>query len=180
MTTVEGGMVTTNNRQLYEKLLLLRNHGSKVRYQHEILGFNFRMTDINAAIGLVQLKKLAKFNKIRIANAKYLTKTLAKITTLNVPYIPAQATHIFHQYTVRLDPTIDRKGIVEALDTKGIAVGIFYSIPIHKQKLYQSLGYKVKLPVAETVAKTVISLPVHPFLKSADLKKIVSTLSSLL
>lgn len=179
MTTIEGGMITTNNKKLYEKLLLLRSHGSKVRYQHDIIGFNFRMTDINAAIGLIQLKKLTKFNKIRIANAKYLTKNLLEITTLSVPFVPTKSNHIFHQYTIRLDPTIDRKGVVEALEAKGIGVGIYYPIPIHKQKFYQSLGYKVKLPVAESAARTVISLPVHPYLKPADLKKIVSVISSL-
>jgi perosamine synthetase len=180
MTTVEGGMITTNNKKLYEKLLLLRNHGSKVRYQHEILGFNFRMTDINAAIGLAQLKKLPKFNKIRTANANYLTKNLSKITTLTVPFVRAKTNHVFHQYTIRLDPTIDRKGVVEALETKGIGVGIYYPIPIHKQKLYQSLGYKVKIPVAEAAAKSVLSLPVHPYVTKQELKRIVSVISSLL
>jgi dTDP-4-amino-4,6-dideoxygalactose transaminase len=138
------------------------------------------MTDINAAIGLVQLKKLARFNKIRIANASYLTKNLAKIVTLTVPFVPKQVAHVFHQYAIKLDSAIDRKGIVEALEGKGIGAGIYYPIPIHKQKLYSSLGYKDRLPVSEQVAKSVLSLPVHPYLTKTELKRIVSVISSIL
>jgi perosamine synthetase len=180
MTTAEGGMVTTSNKKLYDKLKLLRNHGSKIRYQHEILGFNLRMTDISAAIGFVQLKKLPKFNKIRIKNAKYLTKHLFGIQGLSVPFMPSQATHVFHQYTVRIDKAIDRNGVIEALDKKGVKTEVYYPIPIHKQKLYRFLGYLNTLPVAERVSQTVLSLPVHPYLTKAELRKIVSALFSVL
>jgi dTDP-4-amino-4,6-dideoxygalactose transaminase len=180
MTTIEGGMITTNDKQLYEKLLLLRNHGSKIKYQHEILGYNFRMTDINAAIGLAQFKKLAKFNKVRINNAKYLTKNLAGIKNLILPFAPAQFSHVFHQYTVRLNANINREKIIKTLETRGIQAGIYYPIPIHKQKLYQSLGYKDKLPVTENVARSVLSLPVHPYLTKTELKRIVFVISSIL
>jgi len=180
MTTVEGGMVTTNSKKLYEKLQLLRNHGSKIRYHHKILGFNLRMTDINAAIGLVQLKKLPEFNKIRMNNASYLTKALSGIREIKVPFIPSRTTHVFHQYTIRLDKKINRRRIIEALDKKEIKTEVYYPIPIHKQKLYHSLGYSDKLPVTEEAAKSVLSLPVHPYLKNKELKQIVSALSSTL
>jgi dTDP-4-amino-4,6-dideoxygalactose transaminase len=180
MTTVEGGMITTNSSKLCKKLQLLRSHGSKIRYHHEILGYNFRMTDINAAIGLVQLKKLPKFNKTRINNARYLTKNLSDIQGIKVPFVSPQTTHVFHQYAVRIDKEIDRKGVIEALDKKGIKTEVYYPIPIHKQKLYRSLGYLDKLPVAEKTAKSVLSLPVHPYLRKSDLRKIVSALSSTL
>jgi dTDP-4-amino-4,6-dideoxygalactose transaminase len=180
MTTIEGGMITTDNKKLSEKLQLLRNHGSKVRYYHQSLGYNFRMTDLNAAIGLIQLKKLPKFNKIRIANAKYLTRNLEKIETLTVPFIPEQVTPVFHQYTIKLDSTINREGIIASLDEKGIGADIYYPLLIHQQKLYCALGYKDKMPVAEKASKSVLSLPVHPLLTKADLKKIVSALSALM
>lgn len=178
MTTVEGGMVTTNNKRLCEKLQLLRSHGSKIKYHHEILGFNFRMTDISAAIGLVQLRRLPKFNKARIKNAGSLTKNLSGIQGLQVPFVSPRTTHVFHQYTIKIDKEIDRNGVIESLIKKGIKTEVYYPIPIHKQKLYQSLGYKDKLLVAENVAKTVLSLPVHPYLLKKELKQIVSALSS--
>jgi dTDP-4-amino-4,6-dideoxygalactose transaminase len=178
MTTVEGGMIATNSQQLYKKLLLLRNHGSRIRYQHEILGFNFRMTDLNAAIGLAQLKKLLRFNMVRINNAAYLTKNLAKVKDLETPFVPSGCAHVFHQYTIKLSPKTNRKQIIDKLEKKGIGTGIYYPIPIHKQKLYRDLGYIDKLPVAEKAAKYVLSLPVHPYLTKAGLKRIVSALSS--
>jgi dTDP-4-amino-4,6-dideoxygalactose transaminase len=180
MTTVEGGMITTNSQKLAEKLLLLKNHGSKIKYQHEILGYNFRMTDLNAAMGLEQLKKLQNSNKIRVNNANYLTQHLSKNKNLEVPFVPPGFSHVFHQYTIRLGENINRAKIIAALDKKGIQTGIYYRLPIHQQKLYQSLGFKDKLPVAEKAAQSVLSLPVHPYLTKTELKRIVSVLSSIL
>jgi perosamine synthetase len=180
MTTVEGGMITTSSKTLYEKLKLLRNHGSKIRYKHELLGYNFRMTDVSAAIGIEQLKKIPKLNKVRISNANYLTKNLSKINWFNIPQTPSQLTHVFHQYTVRLGLNINRAKIIDVLNKKGIKTEVYYPIPIHKQKVYKSLGYKDKLSVAEKLAKSVLSIPVHPYLTQSELKKIVYGLSSLL
>jgi dTDP-4-amino-4,6-dideoxygalactose transaminase len=173
-------MITTDSKKLYEKLKLLRNHGSRVRYRHEILGYNFRMTDLNAAIGLEQLRKLPNFNKIRKSNASYFSKKLSGIKNLEIPFIPPHSDHVFHQYTIKLSRNINREKIIQALSKKGINTGIYYPIPIHKQKLYQSLGYLDKLPVAEAAARSVLSLPVHPFLTKSDLKRIVSALSSVI
>ncbi len=180
MTTGEGGMITTNSKNLYEKIKLLRNHGSKVRYRHNMLGYNFRMTDVNAAIGLEQLRKLPNFNRIRINNANFLTKNFSEIKSLEVPFVPTKAMHVFHQYTIKLGPTISRKRVIDLLSSRGIETAVYYPIPIHKQRLYRSLGYLDKLPVAEKVAKRVLSLPVNPYLKPSELMKIVSELSSIL
>ncbi|MCL5070810.1 MAG: DegT/DnrJ/EryC1/StrS family aminotransferase [Actinobacteria bacterium] len=178
MTTIEGGMITTNNKKLYEKLKLLRNHGSKVKYHHDILGYNYRMTDLSAAIGLEQLRKLPKFNKARIRNANYLSKYLSKIKEIEVPFVPSEFTHVFHQYTIRFNNFSKRIKIIEALDKKGIKTEVYYPTPIHKQKIYKSLGYLDRLPVAERVSKSVLSLPVHPYLNKKDLDRIIFEISS--
>lgn len=176
MTTGEGGIVTTNNKKLAEKITLLREHGMKVRYHHDILGYNFRMTNIAAAIGIEQLKKLETFNKKRISNAAFLTKHLQKINGIIPPSIPNGYRHVFHQYTVKItkDYEKSRDEVAKLLAKNNIASGIYYPIPVHKQKVYLDFGYKASLPVSERLAQEVLSLPVHPGLTKEDLLQIIA------
>lgn len=176
MTTGEGGMVTTNNRQIAERIKLLREHGSRTRYYHDILGCNFRMTDLAAAIGVEQLKKLEKFNRRRIKNAEYLTKKLDGVSGIITPKVRKGCRHVFHQYTIRLTPDFGRSRdeVVEILKNNGIGYGIYYPLPIHKQKLYLRLGYRDHLPVAEKMAREVLSLPIHPGVTQKDLDRIAA------
>jgi perosamine synthetase len=176
MTTIEGGMLVTNDAQVAERARLFRNHGSPKTYQHVILGYNMRMTDLSAAIGLVQLEKLKEWNSIRRANAACLSEGLSKIEGVTTPKIRADAEHIFHQYTIRIP---DRDNAAQKLREKGIGVGIHYPTPIHKQPLYQDLGYNDVLPVAEDACREVLSLPVHPSLSREDLDSIVQAVASL-
>lgn len=177
MTVGEGGMITTNDKAVYEKALLLRAHGSKVRYYHDILGYNYRMTDIEGAIGTEQLKKLPKFNKARQTNAKFLNKELSKITGIIVPEMPKNVTHVYHQYTIRITPDfpLKRDEVLAKLTEAGIGTAVFYPLPINRQKIYQDLGYKPNTPIADEIASQVLSLPVHPGLKKTDLEFIVKT-----
>ena len=168
ITTAEGGMITTNDDELADCARLLRSHGERQRYFHEVIGYNFRMTEIQAAIGLVQLGKLEKFTSIRRANAKYLTSKLKGVIT---PHEAPGYRHVYHQYTIRAGDGRDR--LVEHLRLQGITTGIYYPIPIHKQVAYQRLGYTDHLPVAERVTREVVSLPVHPALTQEDLDRIV-------
>ncbi len=178
MTTGEGGMVTTNNRRMAEKLQLLRAHGSKVRYYHDFLGYNFRMTDIAAAIGIEQLKKLEKFNRQRINNAKYLSKKLGGVDGIIVPKVKEGCRHVFHQYTIRVTPKFgkSRDEVIEILKKNEIGFGVYYPVPIHQQKLYRKIfvetGHAPSLPVAEQMSKEVLSLPIHPGVTRKDLDKI--------
>ncbi len=174
MTTGEGGMVTTDDDRLAERLRLLRDHGMPRRYVHEVLGYNFRMTNIAAAIGLAQLRRLDEFNRVRIANAAYLSERLHRVVT---PVVRPGVRHVFHQYTVRVPDSRDEA--VEKLREAGIGVGIYYPIPIHRQPLYRQLGYDDRLPVAERAAGEVLSLPVHPSLSRADLDRIVEAVEAL-
>ena len=175
ITSAEGGMITTNDAALAEKCRVIRQHGMRRRYYHDELGFNFRMTDIHAAIGLAQLGKLDSFNQARIANAEYLNAHLRDVVT---PQRPPECRHVFHQYTLRVKNG-RRDAMGEHLKECGVGSGIYYPVPIHQQTFYmQELGYDVHLPEAERAAGEVISLPVHPALSQADLETIVAAVNS--
>ncbi|MDD5616274.1 MAG: DegT/DnrJ/EryC1/StrS family aminotransferase [Candidatus Methanoperedens sp.] len=180
MTTGEGGIITTNEKTVAERAKMIRSHGSRVRYFHEMLGYNLRMTDIAAAIGLVQLKKLDNFNNARISNANALSSKLNKMTGFILPGIDKRCRHVFHQYTVRVNSsTISRDEMVSYLGKKGIGTGIYYPLPIHKQPYYKEIGFNDSLPVCEKAASEVFSLPVHPGINKADLDTIIKVMGEL-
>lgn len=174
MTTIEGGMITTNDEGVAERARLIRNHGSPRRYLHESLGFNFRMTDLQAAIGLAQLPKLDGWNRKRQENAAYLTSGLEGLPGIHPPQVRPGGEHVFHQYTLR---AAQRDALLDRLSARGIGVGVYYPIPIHQQPLYQRMGYQEKLPVSEAASAEVLSLPVHPALIRADLDEIVAAVA---
>ena len=180
MTTGEGGMITTNDKDIAEKARIIRNHGQKERYFHEILGYNYRMTDFIAAIGYCQLRRLEQFNQKRTGNAKILTEGLSGIRGLIPPCVKPNVKHVFHQYTVRVtnDFGISRDELMVKLINKGVATKVYYPLPIHKQPLYQKLGYNDYLPNSEKAATEVLSLPVHPSLARGELDYIVESLIS--
>jgi perosamine synthetase len=181
ITTGEGGMITTNDKDIAQKAKMLRNHGQRERYRHEVLGYNYRMTDIAAAIGLCQLKKLERFNQKRIENAKLLTEKLKKTRGLILPSVRPKVKHVFHQYTLRVteDFGMSRDKLREKLKDSGVATEIYYKLSIHKQPLYQELGYNDHLPNAEKAAREVLSLPVHPSLTKEDLETIVHSIQNI-
>jgi len=163
MTTGEGGMLTTNNDEMAEQARFMRSHGEKQKYMSLLLGHNYHMPEIQAAIGCVQLEKLPKFVAKRRENAKRLTEILKKEDRLQLPKVPKGYEHSWYLYTVRLKDVKEkeRDRIVEGLRQKGIDAGVVYMNPIHVMPYYRAFG-KYKLPVTEKVAKQVFSLPVHP------------------
>jgi len=174
ITSDEGRMITTKDPVVDEKCRVLRQHGMRRRYYHDELGYNFRMTDIHAVIGLAQLKKLGRFNAQRQANAKMLSENLKGVT---VPYIPEGLTHVFHQYTV-LVPNGKRDALRTYLQEHGVSSEVYYPIPIHQQSFYISeLGYKDTLPETEHATLEVLSLPVHVGLSASDLETIVAAVN---
>lgn len=175
ITSAEGGMITTNDPALDESCRVIRNHGMRVRYYHDELGFNFRMTDIHAAIGLAQLGKLERLNAARFANAKFYNENLRGVIT---PYVPEGYGHVYHQYTVRV-PNRQRDTLRDYLRENGIGSEIYYPIPIHKQRFYvEKLAYDLTLPETEKAAQEVLSLPVHPSLSRQDLEAVVAAVNS--
>jgi perosamine synthetase len=170
ITTAEGGIVTTNDGVLAEKMRLYRNHGQSERYLHVSLGYNFRMTELQAALGIVQMKKIDEFTKKRRKNAAYYDDNLEKVET---PYVHPKAKHVYHQYTIKSDR---RDALERHLKSKGVGCKIYYPIPIHRQPVFDLKH--VKLPVTEKICEKVLSLPVHPALKQGDLQKVVNTINS--
>lgn len=178
ITTGEGGMITTDDPEIARKAQLARQHGQSRRYVHVELGYNFRMSDIEAALGICQLEKLDAANDTRIRNARILTENISQIKGLIPPYIAPNRNHVFHQYTIKIGPEYkySRANLQRRLMDKGIQTTVYYPTPIHKQPVYRKLGYQDKLPLTNTVAKQVLSLPVHPGLSEADLARIVEAL----
>lgn len=183
MTTGEGGMITTNDDAVAQRARHLIAHGMNPRYYHYTLGYNFRTTDIAAAIGIEQLKKLPLFNAQRQANAAYFDEQLADCKGISLPRIAPNCEHVYHQYTIRVDNQagLYRDDLVVALNEQGIGNGIYYPIPVHLQESVQHLGYRVgSLPIAEQAAQQVLSLPIHPALSQADREAIVQAVHSAL
>jgi perosamine synthetase len=175
ITSAEGGMITTNDDALAESCRVIRQHGMRRRYYHDELGFNFRMTDVHAAIGLAQLAKLERFNSARIANAAFYNDHFVGVVT---PTVLEGYHHVFHQYTVRV-PNGQRDAFVKHLNAQGVCSGVYYPVPINKQTYYvNDLGYDVSMPVAEQAALEVVSLPVHPALTAEDLKVVADAVNS--
>jgi dTDP-4-amino-4,6-dideoxygalactose transaminase len=181
MTTSEGGMITSDDAKLIEKAIMIRSHGSKIRYYHDILGFNLRMTDISAAIGLAQLKKVDSYNDRRIKNAMYYNEKLKGLEGIVTPMIKPGCKHVFHQYTIRLTEKFrkNRDETVDILNRAGIGTGIYYPLPIHQQRLYKEIGYDESHPVSEELSKRVISLPVHPSVTEKDIDRVVEVLGGI-
>ena len=179
MSTGEGGMMTTNDPDVAQRARAIRNHGQNGRYLHEVLGFNYRMTDIAAAMGRCQLAHLDERNTRRMENADTLSAGLSGIAGLMPPVVRPNVKHVFHQYTARVTDgfPLSRDELREQLRDAGIATEVYYPLPLHRQPLYRSLGYRDGLPNAEKAAEEVLSLPVHPSLTTGELAHIVGAVS---
>jgi hypothetical protein len=172
MTTGEGGMVTTADPAVADRARLLREHGMRVRYQHETIGYNFRMTDIHASIGLGQLPKLPAYNARRRAIAARYDRELQGVIT---PHIQPGVTHVYHQYTLRVNR---RDEFVEQLKERGVGTGVYYPIPVHRQKPFLALGYgDQRFPVSERLANEVLSIPVHPSLTDEEVEAVIAAVN---
>ncbi len=169
MTTAEGGMVTTGDSQTAERVKAFRHHGQKQRYLHDDLGYNYRMTDVMAAVGIEQLKKLEGFTAKRIANAALYSKLLAGVDGVTAPRMPTGMRHVFHQYTVSVGGG-RRDALKDYLQREGVGTAVYYPIPLHLQPWLKQLGYsKGDFPNAEKAAGEVLSLPVHPGVSEQDI-----------
>ncbi len=175
MMTGEGGMITTNDEAIAENCKMLRSHGMKHQYHHEVLGFNFRLTDIQAAIGLVQLDRLAELTAKRKVNAAFFN---SKIESVITPKVRDGYGHVWHQYTVRVDER-KRDEAMERLNEAGIGSRVYYPIPLHKQNSLREFVDEISLPVTERIANQVLSLPVHPQLTDDELERIVTEVNKL-
>jgi perosamine synthetase len=182
MTTGEGGVITTSSDEMAETMRLIRTHGEKAKYASLMLGYNYRMSEIQAAIGLVQLEKLPTFLDRRRENARRLTKILAKTEKLQLPSESKERQHSWYLYTVRLKNAAEneRNKIVAGLKKNGIGAETYYANPVHLMPYYRDSFGKRKLPETEKAAKQVFSLPVHPSVTEEQIDYIGKTLLALL
>lgn len=175
MVTGEGGMVTTNSIEYNKTLRHLRNHGETRRYQSTMLGHNYRMPEMEAALGVVQLAKLPKFVESRRRNAVYLMEKLKNVEPLQLPTVPATCVHAWYVFTVRMKGAnaARRNKVVNKIRARRVDAQIYYPKPIHRQDYYRRTFRPGKLPTTEKTARQVFSLPVHPSLSERELKRIV-------
>lgn len=166
----DAGMVVTADARLAEELRVLRNHGSRARYHHHVIGYNCRLDDMQAAVLRVKLKHLDRLNALRREKAQGYNRRLAG-RGLVLPAEHGQGLHVYHQYTVR---SPQRDAIKAALDAASIGSMIYYPIPLHRQEIYAQAGASQSLPHSERVAAEVLSLPMFPMLTDAQLDRVAS------
>jgi len=172
LMTGEGGFATTDDEDLADRIRLFRNHGMRVRYQHEALGTNFKPTDLAAAIGLAQLERLDERTERRRRNAASLSAGLAG--DYLVPTVPDGREHVWHQYVMRFPG--ERQAVLDGLAARGVGSLIYYPIPIHRQEYLQDYlpgAADLPLPVTDRLAEEVLAIPVHPLLTDDELATIV-------
>jgi dTDP-4-amino-4,6-dideoxygalactose transaminase len=172
MTTGEGGIVCTRDEQLARTVRLLRNQGQERKYENEIVGLNNRMTDMNAAIGLVQLEHLETWTVDRGTNASRFDRDLSGVV---IPPVAAGVRHVYHQYTIRVAHG-DRDAFAAALALRGVGTGVYYPIPVHRLPAFD---LRLDLPETERACREALSLPVHPSLRDDDIEQIVSAVNDL-
>jgi len=173
----DGGIVVTNDKKVYNRLILLRDYGRKDRYEHIIKGYNSRLDSIQAIILSAKLRYLDRWNKKRQNNAKIYNEQLKGRKGIVTPRVSNYSTHVYHIYGVRVR---NRNVVYDKLRKKGIGALIHYPIPLHLQKAYKELKYRRgDFPVAEKIAGQIISLPMHPYLKSGQIKIVTNKLKEL-
>lgn len=171
----DGGALFTNDDELAEAFRSIANHGMKVRYYHDKVGINSRLDSIQAAVLKTKLPHLDEYSAARIMAADYYDTAFANNPKLKTPVRYEKSNHVFHQYTLQLN-NVDRKGLQEYLDSKGIPAMIYYPVPLHMQVAYQDARYKKgDFPVTEALSLSVLSLPMQTELDEEQLKHITGS-----
>lgn len=174
----EGGMITTNDDEVADKLKLLRAHGEAQRYSSVMLGYNYRLTEVAAAIGIGQLKLVEEGNKKRWENAALLTSLLKEVKGIVTPFVDPRGVPAFHQYTIRItkDYKLTRAELVALLDKAGIESKVFYPNPLNKMTHISSVTGITSCPVTEKACEEVLSLPIHPGVSESEIKRIAEVI----
>lgn len=191
ITTGEGGMLTTNDDGILERVNELKAHGiSSSTFQREkvnkpwlrdavVPGYNFRLCDILAAIGVEQMKKVDKLNNLRRKHASYLNKEL-NIDGIDIPIEKPNTKHVYQMYTIKLAQDINRSSFLKVLREKGVGASVHFDPPVHLQSYYQKMYKGLNLPVTEDVANRIVTLPMYPSMTKRELSYIVDSVKSAL
>jgi len=191
ITTLEGGMATTQDKEIANKMQILREHGmtrtafareNKANWYYDVvdLGYNYRMNEVQAALGISQLKRIDEINEKRKEAAKYYTKRLSEIEGIITPYEAEDRTHLYHLYVIRVLKEkfgIDRNDLFKNLSASGIGTSVHYT-PLHFLTFYKNLGYgNQSFPVAERVSKEILSLPLFPTISKLQINFVVKEIA---
>lgn len=171
-------MVTTDDAGLARRIRVIINHGQEEKYLHTGIGYNYRMTDIAAAIGRIQLEKLDGFNRRRQETAAYYDSHLSRVG-IACPSTNPGATHVYHQYVIRVTDEfpLTRDELARYLHDRGIGTAVHYPVPLHRQPAFAAIAKDARCPAAEECAATVLSLPVHPGVTDAERSFICKTIA---
>lgn len=185
LMTGEGGMLTTNDAKVAESARRFRHHGMTQQYEYEELGYNYRLTDLLAAIGRAQLKRLTFITERRGEIAAHYNALLATVPEVQTPFVPAGTRHAYHQYTIVVDPKKNvyertRDDVRAALAQAGIASGVYYPKPLHLHPLFGGPHRAGEFPVSERLARSVLSLPIHPGLSNHDVERVAQAIATAL
>ncbi len=172
----DGGLVVTNSDDTAKKLKMLRNHGSDVRYFHDVIGYNSRLDEIQAVVLRAKLKRIDQYNQSR-RHAAHLYSELMADLPLTTPFEDGLGEHVYHQYTLLSDR---RDEIMQALQDKQIACAIYYPVPLHQQNVFKQEYANISLPITESVASRCFSLPICPSLSDQNIKEIVAVIANTL
>jgi dTDP-4-amino-4,6-dideoxygalactose transaminase len=181
--TGEGGMLTTDDDAIAAAARRFRQHGQGERYEYLSLGYNYRMTDLSAAIGRAQLRRLDGITQRRRQNAALYDELLAGIAGVRTPVVPRGVDHAYHQYSILIDSArtpngASRDEVRKALSDVNIVTGVYYPTPLHLNPLFSQLGYGPgDFPVAERLAKQILALPVHPGLSADDVRRVAAEIA---
>jgi len=170
----EGGAIITQDEAIAQKVRMIRDHGQRKKYFHDLEGYNGRLDAIQAGVLRIKLKRLEDWNKLRRQNAAYYNELLSEIPSVTLLTEAEFAESVYHLYVILVD---DRDGLQKFLDSKGIATGLHYPLPLHLQKAYEHLGYKKGVfPVTESIADRLLSLPMFPELKPEQIEYVVQSI----
>jgi dTDP-4-amino-4,6-dideoxygalactose transaminase len=174
ITTGEGGIILTDDDQVAESARLLREHGEETHYNHVVLGYNYRMTEISAAIGIVQLRKIEEIVRARQENARLLTEELEDVKGIETPATGKGRVHSYYQYIVRVNERspVSREKLMKHLQEKGVGSRPSYPIPLYEQPVLKNLRISGQCPEAEALLPQLLELPVHPHVRAEDVKLI--------
>ena len=173
----DGGALFTNDDELAVKIKMISNHGQSKQYHHDVVGCNSRLDNLQAAILRIKLQKLDQFNDARRKVAQHYDEFLSQFPQITIPRRAKNSTHVFHQYTLKLEG-IDRNKLKEFLAEREIPAMIYYPIPAHRQKMFEAFGSsETVLPVTDWLTERVISLPIHTEMEQEQLDKICNSIA---
>ena len=182
--TGEGGMLTTSDDAIAAAARRFRQHGQGERYEYLSLGYNYRMTDLSAAIGRAQLRRLQHIGDGRRKNAAQYDLLLGEVPGIRIPFVPAGVQHVYHQYCITIDPKRTKNGasrddVRRQLADRQVATGVYYPTPLHLNPLFARLGYRAgDFPVSERAAMQILALPVHPGLQAQDIERVADAIKT--